>query len=110
MSKHSRNNIYQEVTDKIIGFLEAGTKPWECPWDRTGELTLPINESSQEYYKGINIPLLWMSQQSGGFSSSRWMTYKQAHAKDAQVRKGEKGTQIIFYKTLEKESIDESSL
>ena len=46
--------------------------------------------------------MLWMAQQERGFTSARWLTYKQASEKGGQVRKGEKGTGIIFYKTLER--------
>lgn len=100
--KTDKQAIYQDVTDRVIRALEAGTKPWCCPWDRTGEVTLPINQSTGDFYRGINIPLLWMEQHERGFASSRWMTYRQAQAKDAQVRKGEKGTTIVFFKSLER--------
>lgn len=106
MAKQSapRRDLYAEVTDKILAALELGIAPWSCPWDRTGENTLPINESTGAFYQGINIPILWMAQHERGFTSARWMTYKQAGEKGGQVRKGEKGTSIIFYKTLEKDS------
>ena len=100
----AKRDLYKEVTDKIISALEQGVKPWSCPWDRTGEFTLPTNQSSGEFYKGINVCLLWTEQEIRGFSSSRWMTYRQAAAKGGQVRKGEKGTTVIFYKPWEKET------
>ncbi len=28
----SRTDFYQTVTDNIIAALEAGVKPWFCPW------------------------------------------------------------------------------
>lgn len=100
----SKRDLYQEVTDKIIDSLEQGVSPWVCPWDRSGEMTLPVNHSSGDFYRGINVCLLWMEQQLRGFSSSRWMTYKQAAVKGGYVKKGEKGTTVIFYKTGEKET------
>ena len=99
-----KRDLYQEVTQKIISALEEGVNPWVCPWNTTGEFTLPINHSSNTFYQGINVCLLWMEQATQGFSSSRWMTYKQASAQGGQVKKGEKGTPIIYYKTLEKET------
>ena len=99
-----RRDLYEEVTSKILAALESGTAPWSCPWDRSGEITLPINESTGAFYQGINIPMLWMAQHERGFSSARWMTYRQASDKGGQVRKGEKGTAIVFYKTLERDS------
>lgn len=100
----TRGDLYQEVTNKLLAALEAGTVPWSCPWDRTGEVTLPINESTGAFYQGINVPMLWIAQREQGFSSSRWMTYQQAATKGGQVRKGAKGTLVIFYKALEKET------
>ena len=36
--------------------------------------------------------------QTRGFTDARWMTYRQSQEQDAQVRKGEKGTPIQFWK------------
>lgn len=30
----TRTDIYQTVTDSIITVLDAGVKPWACPWQR----------------------------------------------------------------------------
>lgn len=101
----TRTDIYQTVTDNIIAALEAGVKPWACPWQRVAGMSgLPSNYATQVAYNGMNIILLWCSASKQGFSDSRWMTYKQALAAGGQVRKGEHGTAAIFYTTLEKES------
>lgn len=102
-----KTDIYQTVTDSIIEALEAGVKPWACPWKKNGAVSgLPSNFTTNDAYSGINIMLLWCSAAKQGFTDSRWMTYKQAQAVGAQVRKGEHGTMAIFYKTLEKEADD----
>lgn len=101
----TRTDIYQTVTDSIITALEAGVKPWACPWQRVpGMSGLPANYATGAAYSGINIMLLWCSASKQGFSDSRWMTYKQAQEAGGQVRKGERGTTAIFYTTLEKEN------
>jgi antirestriction protein ArdC len=101
----TRTDIYQTVTDNIIEALEAGVKPWVCPWQRVpGMSGLPTNYATGVAYSGMNIMLLWCSASELGFSDSRWMTYKQTKAEGAQVRKGEHGTTAIFYTTLEKEN------
>lgn len=103
----NRTDIYQAVTDSIIAALEAGVKPWSCPWQRVpGMSGLPSNYATGAAYSGMNIMLLWNSASKQGFSDSRWMTYKQAKAEGGQVRKGEHGTTAIFYTTLEKENDD----
>lgn len=89
----------QEVTDKIVAALEAGVPPWRCPWDR-GKVCFPYNGHTERPYNGINVLLLWAS----GYADPRWYTYKQAaeHGQ-SHVRKGGKGTHVIFWKFLVKE-------
>lgn len=102
--KTPSTDLYQVVTNSIIEALEAGVKPWVCPWKRNGAVSgIPSNFTTDTAYSGMNIMLLWASASLHGFTDSRWLTYKQATAEGAQVRKGEKGTTAIFYKTLEKE-------
>lgn len=101
----NRTDIYQTVTDSIISALEAGVKPWSCPWQRVDGMSgLPSNYATGVAYSGMNIMLLWCSASKQGFSDSRWMTYKQAQAEGGQVRKGEHGTTAIFYTMLEREN------
>ena len=87
-------DVYQIVTDAIVERLEKGTVPWHRPWNG-GEA--PANLVSKKEYRGINPFLLGCR----GFASPYWVTYKQARAKGGQVRKGEKGTRVIFWKFLE---------
>ena len=101
----TKTDIYQTVTDNIISALEAGVKPWSCPWQRVPGISgLPSNYATGAAYSGMNIMLLWCSASKQGFKDSRWMTYKQAKAEGGQVHKGEHGTTAIFYTTLEKEN------
>jgi antirestriction protein ArdC len=97
-------DMYQEVTNQMIEALEKGVKPWVCPWETSnGGSGLPINFQTGNTYSGINILLLWAAACQQGFASSQWLTFKQAVAVGGCVRKGEKGTRIVFYKTLEVE-------
>ena len=93
-------DLYQEVTDRIIKSLEDGTPPWLPPWEG-GELTLPENVTSGHRYRGINILLLHLTAMDRGYSTSRWLTFKQALDNGAHVRKGESGTPVVFFKPLE---------
>ncbi|MGR6830870.1 ArdC family protein [Aliivibrio wodanis] len=98
----SKPDFYQQITNQIIEALESGVKPWVCPWNKTEQSGIPSNASTGALYNGMNIMLLWMSATMQGFSSSSWMTFKQAKEKGGQVRKGEKGTHIFFYNMIEK--------
>jgi len=94
-------DLQQQVTDQIVAILESGTNPWIKPWSSTAASGMPHNHSTGKAYQGINVLILWAAGQ--GFNSSAWLTYKQAQAAGGQVRKGEKGTTITFYKPLKVE-------
>ena len=106
---NTRPDIYQAVTDRIIAALEAGTPPWVCPWVRSPEQAYPANLGTGRHYRGINVLLLNMQQMANGYPLNRWLTYQQANAIGGQVRKGEAGTQIIFYKMLDIEGRQEAA-
>ncbi|WP_131525990.1 ArdC family protein [Shewanella oncorhynchi] len=98
-------DMYQVVTAQIIAALDKGVKPWVCPWQRNSiGAGLPINFDTKKAYSGINVLLLWAAAFDAGFSSNQFLTYNQANNLGGQVRKGEKGTSIIFYKSWEKEN------
>ena len=92
------NDLREEITNKVISLMEEHGSDWTKPW--LVNSGMPINVVSRNEYHGINIMMLAMSQ----MPTNEWGTYKQWKEKDAQVMKGEKGTHIIFYKSLTKES------
>lgn len=106
-STTNRGDLYAEITNRVIAAIEAGTPPWECPWDRTGG-GLPFNFKTEHQYSGINVMLLWMAAADLGFGSNGWLTLKQANELGGHVRKGEHATKIIFYNVRTK-SVDEDS-
>ena len=97
----SNANIAQVITDGIIEQLEAGVAPWVKPWKSNPNDGAPHNPASGTFYRGVNFFWLSMLQSSGKHgTSSSWLTYKQAQALGAQVQKGAKGVQVVFYKPL----------
>jgi putative DNA primase/helicase len=90
--------FHEIVAENLIKQLEAGTAPWQRPWN-PGEAStfLPYNPATDNRYKGINA-LVLLSQNR---DDQRWMTYKQATDAGAQVRKGEKGTGIQYWKFVD---------
>ena len=89
------------ITQEIIARLEAGTKPWIQPW-RGVPVSRPLRACGIPY-RGMNVFWLWMVADMSGYTSPYWMTYNQAKGLGAQVRKGEKSTIAIFYKSYTKE-------
>lgn len=98
----SKRDIHAEVTAQIIAALEAGTPPWRRPWGKdTGGPALPRNAVSGHRYRGVNALLLAWHPLALASGDPRWCTYHQAQEKGWQVRKGERGAAIIFFKRIE---------
>jgi antirestriction protein ArdC len=93
-----KRDIYQEVTDRIVASLEAGTAPWRMPWNtRSGR---PQNLEGRAY-RGINVLLTGLAALEHGYSSPFWLTFKQAKERGGTVRKGEAGTLVVFWTTFQ---------
>jgi antirestriction protein ArdC len=95
----SRANLYDEITDKIIAELETGRVPWVQPWGTAAakaKLSMPKNASTDRSYSGINVLLLWGSTIEHGFTGQSWLTFRQALSLGGHVRKGERGTTVVY--------------
>lgn len=93
-------DLYQDVTDRIVAAVASGTPPWVQPWSRTAD-PRPANALSQRPYRGINSLLLGLEAQTRGYPLNRWLTFCQATTVGGQVRKGEKGCLVVFYRLRE---------
>lgn len=107
MSKHSeraragesRANLYDEITGKIIAELEAGRVPWVQPWGTAAAkapLAMPKNASTGRHYSGVNVLILWGAVIEHGFAGQSWLTFRQALSLGGHVRKGERGTTVVY--------------
>jgi len=96
------NTVYAEVTQSIIEQLEKGATPWLKPW-RT-DSTADKNFLSQKPYQGVNRLILGLSSMVNSFDCPVWASFKQWQTVGATVRKGEKGTKIVFYSPVTKEN------
>jgi antirestriction protein ArdC len=96
----SKPGLYQQITDKIIRQIEAGTIPWVQPWAEDQTLSIPRNATTSRAYSGVNILLLWDALFERNFSVNRWLTFKQALQFGGNVRKGERGTTVVYTDTF----------
>lgn len=92
------HDIYAEVTAKIIHELEGGRVPWVQPWGRTGGTApgLPRNALTARNYSGVNVLILWGAVIENGYPSQSWLTFRQALEAGGNVRKGERGTTVVY--------------
>src|SRR6266568_6323147 len=107
----AKQDIYARITAKIVAALEDGVRPWVRPWNAehaAGRITRPLRHNGQPY-TGINILSLWASASVQGFAAPIWMTYRQALELDAHVRKGEKGSLVVYANSITRTEHDDKS-
>jgi antirestriction protein ArdC len=112
MQNSERQDIYTRITAKIVASLEQGVRPWMKPWsgDNAAErISRPLRHNGQPY-SGMNILMLWGASVENGFASPTWMTFKQALELDAHVRKGEKGSLVVYANTFTRMEKDADGL
>ncbi|MCA0368170.1 MAG: ssDNA-binding domain-containing protein [Proteobacteria bacterium] len=94
-----RASLYDDITNKIIGELEAGRFPWVQPWGSAAvkaPLAMPQNAATGRRYSGINVLILWGAVIEHGFPGQSWLTFRQALSLGGNVRKGERGTTVVY--------------
>ena len=91
-------DIYAETTAKIIAQLEEGRLPWVKPWGHVGSTGpgLPRNALTGCAYSGVNILFLWGALFEQDYPSQGWLTFRQALEAGGNVRKGERGTTVVY--------------
>ena len=92
-----RNDIYQEITDRIIAELNTGCIPWHCPW--RPEAWRHRNMISGKAYRGINAILLNCLP----YDSPFWMTARQLRKLGGELKTDVSGTNVVFWTLFEKD-------
>ena len=106
-----RKDVYSRITSEIVEYLEKGVRPWIRPWnaeDAAGQITRPLRFNGQPY-SGINVLSLWMSALTQKFVVPIWMTYCQADELNAHVRKGEKGSLVVYANAITRTEHDDKT-
>jgi antirestriction protein ArdC len=104
-----RRDLYADVSARIIAELEQGAAPWVKPWSATPGQNVPQNAVSNRPYSGCNVILLWLARERG-WTTPRFLTFKQAMEAGGHVRKGEHGQKVYFVKQLELKDGKESEV
>jgi antirestriction protein ArdC len=64
-----------------------------------GRITRPLRSNGIPY-RGINVLMLWSEAMTKGFAAPIWMTFKQSLEMNAHVKKGEKGSLVVYASTV----------
>jgi antirestriction protein ArdC len=111
MQRTDKQDIYTRITNQIASHLEKGVKPWVRPWNAehaAGRITRPLRHNGKPY-GGINVLSLWASAMAQNFAAPVWMTFKQASELDAHIRKGEKGSLVVYADSIKRKETDEKT-
>ena len=105
--KKGKLDLAAHVSGKLITLMEddkTSGNSWERAWIGGANMALPVNATTQDEYRGINIILLTLQAHVAGYSSNLWATYNQWKSIGAQVRAGEQHTKGVFYGTYDKKT------
>jgi antirestriction protein ArdC len=111
MQRTEKQDIYTRITNQIVSHLEKGVRPWVRPWNAehaAGWITRPLRHNGKPY-SGINVLSLWASAMAQDFAAPIWMTFKQASELDAHIRKGEKGSLVVYADSIKRKETDEKT-
>lgn len=107
-------DAYQMVTDRIVALMESGIIPWARPWSAAAHASMPSGAWSRrngESYSLVNQMLLADPDKKYANMNEllddvrgEWLTFKQALDLGGNVRKGEKGRKVVFFKINEKKT------
>ena len=97
----SSSSFYNDITNKIVEAMKGQPGAFAMPWHSAGNAAMmPTNVFTDAFYRGINVLALWVDAMKKGYPSGYWASYKQWQQMACQVRYGEKGSLIIFYKPI----------
>lgn len=101
---NERFDVYRSITENIIAAIEAGPGVFRMPWHwMSPNGGRPVNAFTDKPYRGVNVVTLWAVANLRGFDACHWATYRQWRELGGQVRRGEQGSTIVFYKEIEVE-------
>jgi antirestriction protein ArdC len=93
------SNLYEQVTNQIIKAIEANNPPWRRPWSGLTPMILPCNAQTKKPYRGINIPILWMTSYFKGYKTPLWGTLETWKRLGGRlVNKKQSPTDVYFYR------------
>ena len=105
----SQNEIRQSITDSIIDALKnGGLPPWRKPWnDDPAGFGLATSLSTAKSYKGINQIILQLAASRNQWTSRWFATFNQIRAAGGCVKKGEKATKVVLWKSIDRKRTNE---
>ncbi len=84
------------ISATILEQMQKGATNWEMPWHKG--IPEAWNPVTGKFYGGNNLLVLWNECLKNDYPTNHWATFKQWQRarRGSKVRKGEKGTLILF--------------
>src|SRR5690242_2985066 len=102
-SRPAAKDVYAIITERITAALERGTAPWHQTW--TAGMA-PQSLVTRHAYRGVNVFVLSMTARAAGYGSPYWVTYNRARSMGGNVKRGEHGTPVVFWKFFDAPAVD----
>jgi antirestriction protein ArdC len=99
------NDLFDQITDQLVADIEVGAAAWRMPWHALADTGTPTSIDGRPY-RGMNSVWLAMVAATRDWSSGVWATYRGWHRHGAQVRRGEKATQVVLWKPTTPQATD----
>lgn len=90
MNRDKIEQLADKMAQRIFEAIQQGTAPWLKPWSNDG--LLPHNPLTGTIYQGVNALRLLLDRQI----DNRYLTFKQIKDLGGFIKKGEKGTEILY--------------
>ena len=93
--KNAEQHFTDDFISEIIEAVRNNTAPWQQSWP--SGLIAPYNAVKGNTYSGRNAVRLFFQGLRRGYTDPRWATAHQIKEMQGHIRKGEKGTGILYY-------------
>ncbi len=93
----------QIMLNTLIQYIESNPTAWESGWYHMPSES-PINGKTQKKYKGLNAFYLSVLGAIKGYSDPRWVTFAQAKELGANVKSGEKSSEVFYWSWYDKKT------
>jgi antirestriction protein ArdC len=87
--------IHRKITQQFLDAIKKGTVPWYSPFTNFQD----INGKTRKAYSLLNQLSLAIEREQNNFSSTVWMTFKQAQSCKLSVVSGSKASHVYFSDT-----------
>lgn len=88
--------VREAIMQRFVDALNEGRLPWRKPW-RGGAVGRPHNATTRKPYRGSNAMYLGLMQEIAEYPTGGWLTFNQCQKLGGRVRKGEKGTGVVWW-------------